>query len=384
MGYINPLGRELTRDRFDYAAPFSNGRALVGVVEAANAHHMKYGYIDLNGKLVIPLQFYKAESFSESKAAVANEYGNWGYVDKSGKRLIEPQFFQAGPFSDGLALVADQAGRYGFIDTTGAIRIELQFNGGTRFSESRAAVVSDANKVGYIDQTGHWKIPAIYEAGLPFSEGLTAVKEKGRWRYINPDGTPAFSQTFDQARSFRNGLAAVKLDKEWGFITPAGDWKIPPQFAAANPFDAALTRVVDGVYGRHQYVDRQGKIIRPFKGTPALAPANVSTTLLEAAGIGFGADGGGWELTDIKLESEPANAVVYLIPRRQWETIPELANNDQALAPFKFEGGNTPASGKVLQKVYYALFEYKGKRLPLKVDVFAGKANVYKIVFPAP
>ena len=57
-----------------------------------------WGYVDKDGKLVIPAQFEDARSFSNGFAAVKVE-GKWGFIDLDGKTVIQPQFDDAKDFT---------------------------------------------------------------------------------------------------------------------------------------------------------------------------------------------------------------------------------------------------------------------------------------------
>ena len=63
------------------------------------------GYIDREGKVVIPPQFDDAYPFSEGLANVQIG-GKWGYINKQGEMVIEPKFDEPSSFKNGLALVS--------------------------------------------------------------------------------------------------------------------------------------------------------------------------------------------------------------------------------------------------------------------------------------
>jgi len=91
---------------------FREGMALI-------EDHGKFGYINMNGDVVINPQFKKADKFYEGLARVELKK-RWGYIDKTGAMVIQPQFVEAASFSEGLAVV--KIGEvYGFIDKTGKL-----------------------------------------------------------------------------------------------------------------------------------------------------------------------------------------------------------------------------------------------------------------------
>lgn len=76
-----------------------------------------YGYIDMNGNIVIPCLYREAMPFREGLAAVRlNE--KMGFIDKTGKMVIPPSFDTALNFSEGLVAV-EISGRWRYIDKTG-------------------------------------------------------------------------------------------------------------------------------------------------------------------------------------------------------------------------------------------------------------------------
>jgi hypothetical protein len=99
------------------AYSFSDGLA---VVTTSNGEH-KSGYINRNGKLLIPFQFAEANGFSEGLASVRNEInGLWGYINKRGEWVIKQRFtdvpFEG--FKNGLAFVKEN-GKWSYINTKG-------------------------------------------------------------------------------------------------------------------------------------------------------------------------------------------------------------------------------------------------------------------------
>jgi hypothetical protein len=85
-----------------------------------------YGYINDNGQLVIPCDFYLGQHFSEALAVVKpnGKDKSYGYIDKTGAMTINPIFTVAESFKNGLASVTigkkHEDFKYGYIDKRGS------------------------------------------------------------------------------------------------------------------------------------------------------------------------------------------------------------------------------------------------------------------------
>lgn len=84
FGFLDRSGREIIPPTYDYAAPFSEGLAMVSQGD-------KWGYIDRTGQVVIPLAYDNIQSFSKGVALVAIQ-NKWGIIDKAGNILVPCEY----------------------------------------------------------------------------------------------------------------------------------------------------------------------------------------------------------------------------------------------------------------------------------------------------
>lgn len=82
--------------------PFGNGLA------PAKDESGKWGYLDPEGKWVIPVKFERAGVFRNGLAPAREPGGRWGFLKPDGTWGIEPKFSRVRSFSDGLAAVGEQ------------------------------------------------------------------------------------------------------------------------------------------------------------------------------------------------------------------------------------------------------------------------------------
>lgn len=95
-------GTEIFNDKLEDARPFGqiNGYAAVKT-------NGKWGFINKEGKVVIPPEYEDAASFTKGLAAVKKD-GKWGFIDKNNKMVLENKYEDAGSFNDkGCVFVKD-------------------------------------------------------------------------------------------------------------------------------------------------------------------------------------------------------------------------------------------------------------------------------------
>lgn len=115
-GFINTEGKEVIPCIYDIVQPFNDGLAAV-------LKNNKWGYVNTKGELVIPCIYESAQDFSEGLAAVTKN-GKEGFVNTKGEVAIPLKFEECGIFSEGLAYAGDKNGNY-FINTDGEKVIKL-------------------------------------------------------------------------------------------------------------------------------------------------------------------------------------------------------------------------------------------------------------------
>ena len=234
----------------------------------------KWGYIDINGKVVIEPQFVTADDFHEGLAIVLTHMG-WGCIDKKGKLVFrhDPCEFRPklvhGYFSEGLLCVrsieymGDQFTKfqnlYGYIDKTGQIIIKPKFYNAEQFSEGLAEVLYDGGKGGYIDKTGEIVIMPRFDEADSFSEGMASVKIGPKYGYIDKTGEIVIKPQFDGAESFSEGMARVMIGPKYGYIDKTGEIVIKPQFDGAESFSEGMARVKIGL--KYGYIDKTGTLV---------------------------------------------------------------------------------------------------------------------------
>ncbi len=147
----------------------------------------KYGFINTQGKVQIPLIYDGAKSFSEGLAVVYR-------TDMLGFKNIQRKVTASLIYDFTLSFqngTIKKNRKYGFINTKGEVVIPLIYDYAYYFSEGLAIVREGSfknGKYGFINRQGKIQIPLIYDDAFPFNMGLTRVRKDGKSFTINKKG----------------------------------------------------------------------------------------------------------------------------------------------------------------------------------------------------
>lgn len=125
--FMDAYGKVKFRIKCDHAAAFSDGLARFSV-------NNRWGFVDLNGKIVIEAKYFNAHDFEDGTAPVALgiNYGNvkWALIDKQGKFLFDPVYDKMEAFKYGVTVVAKRGSGSGLMNTKGklVLREKYQLN----------------------------------------------------------------------------------------------------------------------------------------------------------------------------------------------------------------------------------------------------------------
>lgn len=143
-----------------FSVPYDSiGRYYEGLAEVREKTEdgYRYGYIDTEGNLRIPMEYSYAGNFSEGVAPVSiseSGMGQYGFIDTKRNMVIEPKYRSADPFREGLAHVQTISGE-GFINHQGEEVIPPQYGFVSDFQNGTAfAVTKDKMQFVVLDQNG--------------------------------------------------------------------------------------------------------------------------------------------------------------------------------------------------------------------------------------
>ena len=209
-GYVNKNFQFVIKPQFDVATPFSEGLAEV-------TNNGKSGFIDTSGKVVIAVKYDMVWPFHDGLGRVRYDTPDgtvmtlegeqtryryqYGFVDHQGREVIPLQFEDATYFSDGYAMaVPSNFNLFGIIDKTGNFVHPPEFDSAEEFSEG-LAVACMKQKCGYVDTSGTWVVRPTFTYASAFRNGLARVSwGDADYGYIDKNGKTVWRSTTPDAR----------------------------------------------------------------------------------------------------------------------------------------------------------------------------------------
>lgn len=105
-GVMDQQGKILLAPTYDLMDGLTNGMFIVGNFPLEGGNITKYGYLDSNGKIALPLQYLSASSFDKRGLALVSDSVGQFFIDRTGKR-VEPKtdlmVIKTEPFNQGFA-----------------------------------------------------------------------------------------------------------------------------------------------------------------------------------------------------------------------------------------------------------------------------------------
>lgn len=161
---INESGKEITKKDYDYLGNCKDGRVLFGIIDSKGNY--LYGYLDKEGKEVIPSKYESAQDFNALKAVVKIKQGEYALIGINGEQLKVYHYAFVGNLAQGLLTFRKtDRDKTGYINESGSVVIPPRYRDAQNFNQGRAVVnLSDSytNEYGLIDMKGNFAINPVY------------------------------------------------------------------------------------------------------------------------------------------------------------------------------------------------------------------------------
>ncbi|MFZ3170928.1 MAG: WG repeat-containing protein [Carboxydocellales bacterium] len=233
---IDEQGQVLTDKAYSFIGMYQEGRAVVANTDSQGNY--LYGYLDLLGKEVIPLQYRSADDFVGGKAVVQVKDYEYALIGLYGETLARYNYAFVGNLGEGLLafkLSQNFEGLFGYIDEQGKVVQPPQYSSAGPFHEGRAVVNTSTdiltNQYGLIDRKGNLLIKPVYNDLLYLGEGRVAAGKAldskkpymgSKYAIANLDGNILSNFIFSSVEPYKEGLASATDGNKTFFIDRGG------------------------------------------------------------------------------------------------------------------------------------------------------------------
>ncbi len=227
-----------------------------GLFSIRDSQSGKWGYMDINGNMVIEPKYNRAEAFNDDNVAVVYDSAKdaYGIIDSEGNYKIEPSFHSMELCGNGMAFVAEnEKDAYQFINLEGERLTDKKYSDNigytdcdSQFFDGYIAVLDRKEKVfGFLDENLNYLVEPKYDEVCNFSHGMAVVKNKdGLYGYIDKTGTEVIPCQYESVTFFGDyDLAAVKVNGKWGMIKKDGSYYIEPTLSYIEPFSCGYSLI---------------------------------------------------------------------------------------------------------------------------------------------
>lgn len=261
FGYINRRGDEFIPCEYAELGEYKNG-----FIKFKNKKG-KCSFFRKNGKQINTNEYFDdARDFSEDFAAVCTNE-KWGYIDSNGKKVIPCQYDYAGQFEEGKAIVLDDKEVFHIINRFGQKIKSFLACMVYDYVNDFAVCEYEDDKFTMLTNAGFRINNIAYEKVWPFnSRGIAIVKENGKFGCINKKGEVTIPNVCDEIFDTNEGLYVVQYKGKWGCITEMNKIVVPIIFDVVNKdYDGIYKVMKDDLVGYYNSLGREiRELIKPM------------------------------------------------------------------------------------------------------------------------
>lgn len=207
-------------------------------------------------------------NFCEGRALFATREGKYGYMDVQGEVVIPPLYDRAYDFCDGLALVGmtNPEGKTGYqlIAPNGRTKLAIQLSNCLLSHQLGSGLLMykdlESGACCYLDKEGVTSIclPEEVKEAYPFHQGMAIFQTATGTGVIDAIGNVLVTAHYEDARIMGSGRLALKVKGKWAVAESDGHLLSDFQYDALGSYYKS-GNIVASLQGKRLFIDRQGE-----------------------------------------------------------------------------------------------------------------------------
>lgn len=273
-GFLDKNGKEILPCQYDEIRTFDNGLMRVRL-------NQKVGLFSNEGKEILPIKYTSIGDFNEEGYAAISLDSKFGFINENGEEVIDIKYQGVNYLIDGFAMVKKE-NYWGLVNLKGEEVTSFDYLQIHPFSNGRAMVEKNY-LIGYINNKGKEVIPLIYlRQHYPFENGVAIMVKQapnarngvGKFGTIDTNGEVLVPFMFDLIEEFKEGLAKVKLRSPqgnvdvFGYVNLKGEQVTPVKYVHAGDFEKGVAYVIEDKRIGGYYINKLGESVIPEDEKP--------------------------------------------------------------------------------------------------------------------
>jgi hypothetical protein len=154
----------------------------------------RYGFIDNQGRLMIPNRYEEARPFTEGLAPIKIR-DKWGFINHDDKIVVQPVYESVTPFTGGYSRVRLK-GKYGLINTTGELLLPARYDDLSVLESSRILLKAEG-LYGLASAQGDVLLYPKYDSVADLNNGFMIVSQHGKYGLADLNGLTTIPLIYD-------------------------------------------------------------------------------------------------------------------------------------------------------------------------------------------
>ncbi len=188
----------------------------------------KFGYINTEGVLKVPLEYEYASSFCDG-VAIVRQSEKYGLIDTQ-NQIVVPIIYEGIRRPNGNRYPVVKGKLYGLMDSDGQLLMDYKYSD-LSFLKNDGLKVQTNFGYKYLDPVDFKESKKVYEALVSFSSDIVKYRSEGHWGLMNSKGKVIVQNIYTRINSLTKGAAIVRAaNKKYGLINEEGSIVIPVEY----------------------------------------------------------------------------------------------------------------------------------------------------------
>lgn len=304
-GLINLKKEMITGPEFASLTYPGGDRVIVS--KWINPYTLKFGCMDLQGNLVVPLTYdgitlHGLRGIAMVKDGTRYEYG---LIDLNNRNILPIGYQKISPIGSLRYAVQDFSGKLALLSEEGKWITDFNLDSISDFRYD-LAVTHQGWRRGVIDRNGKTKVPPVYREIKINGPGQVSVRKADEWKIIGTDYHELQRTEADEMTFSDNGLGYVRLNGKTGLVNDNLQPRWKKEYDYIGPVQRNMTVV--GNQGRYGLLKLDETEVLPMEFDSLCVSGNFVRALHQRAGIST------WELYDTVGIRKSASPYQVILP----------------------------------------------------------------------